>query len=414
MSKEIYDTFKKELNISITVARARDLHSLILDFENRRDHALTLNSQLLGVYPISFTADDRNEFFSIFDVSRSELIELIKGIRAIDNSMIVLSDPMNQLIGWLLHLGINTRSIPGREKDKFLSNLALLWHYKFFTSLVRHNFPYKANEEIMRAAVSNLSSKFDIVKYGTWRDVLLVRSLDLISNKSIHYKTIKDYKDDKRILYMISDTQSRIREKVKKIVASYYSTKEIGDAIGSYSSTGELDGEKVLVNQISTFDIMINNINRDLVNVYSFLDDKLIKMVASMFKNIRPDMLKFILVKMSEVASTQIKSGDIELDTKIKGTEIYVGMRILTSNLIQKSYRFCIKEHVPMHSKVAILKRLKDVYSSSRISDPGLVKVKDSVSYFIDQHGNTRREATNASLRIAIILYIISKTFKYL
>jgi hypothetical protein len=414
MSRYILDAYSKELIIPITPARIKALHQLIINFENRKDHTLTLNSPILGVYPIAFTTTDRNEFFDIFSVSRTEMISLIKGIKAIDSSRRVESDPMNQLVIWLLHLGLIDKKLSRKERDDFLLDLALLWHYKFFTSLVLHNFPYKANEDIMRATVNSLSNKYDIIRYGTWREVLMVRSVDLFDTGSIHYKTLVKFDKDKDVLYLISDTQTRIREKIKKIVAVYYNTKKLGDSIGSYSSVGNLDGEKVLTNQISTFDVMTNGVNLELSNVHSFLDDKLIRTIASMFKNLRPDMLRYILTKYSEVATIQSKTGELDLDYKIKGIETFVGIRILTRNIIQKSYRFCIKEKVNLSSKIAILSRIKNVFSSSRISDPDLVKIKDSVAYFIDQHGSTKREATNASLRISIILYIITKTFKYL
>jgi hypothetical protein len=415
MSKYIIQEFSKELKIDITPNKIKSLHQLLVSFEIRDKHPLTLNSQLFGVNPITFNSTDIKEFFDIFGIDRSEMIQLIKNIPSIDTNFKVASDPFNLLVTWLLHISSVNRKLDKRSKDKFQVDLILLWHYKFFTSLITYNFPYGANENIMQTTINNLSNKYDIIRYGSWRDVLLVRSLDLLSRDSIHLNTIYKYDIDKKIIYLITDTQSRIRDKVKKIVSAYHQTKEVGDFISSYKSVGELDSEKVLSNQVSTFDMMINGICLEVNNVYSFVDSKLVELVSSMFKNIRPDMLKYLLIQFSELSAIQTKEGKVNEIVKDKnGEDIYVGSRILISTLIQKSYRFCIKNRVNMSSKLEILNTIKNLYSSSRISDDELVRVKESISHFVVTHGKIKREATICSLRIAFILYILTKTFRYL
>ena len=52
-----------------------------------------------------------------------------------------------------------------------------------------------------------------------------------------------------------------------------------------------------------------------------------------------------------------------------------------------------------------------NLYRSSRVSDPIVVKIKDSVSNFIDSTKLSSREATNASLKIGFIMYIILLSF---
>ncbi len=61
-----------------------------------------------------------------------------------------------------------------------------------------------------------------------------------------------------------------------------------------------------------------------------------------------------------------------------------------------------------------VLKAIKDVYSSSRISDDGIIQVRESVNKLILELQSNRRDATVSSFRIAFVLYIIILSFKYL
>jgi len=95
--------------------------------------------------------------------------------------------------------------------------------------------------------------------------------------------------------------------------------------------------------------------------------------------------------------------------------EYYEGFNILLTKLIQQTYRLVIADKkVDVRSKLSVLDKVMDVYRSSRISDPEVLLVKDSIDRFVKVHGDTRREATITSLKIGFILYIILLTFNYL
>lgn len=420
MSKYILSVLSKELPLHVSKKHLKAMRMLVVDFEKRKEHPLTLNSQLVGVNPIAFTSKDANEVFEIFDLEQREVSKILdtivddKNQPVVNRSFFVTGNTLNIFMTWLFYCTANSKALSRREQEMMLITCIKLWLYRFFTSLVNNSYPYGANEATMQAAVNRLTQKSDIIKYGTWSSVIENQALKLIDKKSIHLKTIYDYRDDKKIFYLISDTQTRMRDKLKNIFITFKETKDVGDAVGSYGSTGEIEGVKVVLDQVSTFDIMINSLTMELGNVHSFIDDKLVQVIAGLFNNIRPDMLKHLLTKYSELAEVQNRSGDMDKMLVIKRKEYYEGTRILVSNIVQKSYRFCIKKKLNLRNKLEILNSVKNIYSSSRISDEELVKIKDSVTYFIEEYGNTKRQSTISSLRIAFILYIIAKTFKYL
>ena len=117
---------------------------------------------------------------------------------------------------------------------------------------------------------------------------------------------------------------------------------------------------------------------------------------------------------MSELASAQALSKQLDEVKTIAGREIYIGMRALITNIIQKSYRYCIKNHIALDNRGAIFVRVLNVYSSSRISDIDIIHVKESVAYLVDTLGASKRETTKSSLRLAIILYIVVRSFEYI
>ncbi len=271
----------------------------------------------------------------------------------------------------------------------------------------------------MQATVNGLSNKFAITKYGTWKKVIEVRAEELISNDSIHKDTIAKYDDDGKILYLITDIQTRIRNQINIVTSAYYVKKEQHDEVASYGITGnDIEGEKIVVNQVSVFDSMTSNLTNEMMSVHQFITPELITLMCKMHTNIRYDLFKSVLIKFSEKALLQAraKTTDKGLDEvqTINNQDTYLGLRIFVAKTIQKSYRYCIQNNVNMNSKVEILKAIKDVYSSSRINDPNILSIRDSAAIFIDGCNISRRPATVTSLKIALILYIIVKSFRYL
>jgi len=93
---------------------------------------------------------------------------------------------------------------------------------------------------------------------------------------------------------------------------------------------------------------------------------------------------------------------------------IYIGARALIAAIIQTSLRYCINNRIPLSNRSQVWVNLKNVYSSSRVSTPEILAVKQSVEYFVDSLNRTKRESTKASLRLAVIMYCVYKSFKYL
>ena len=401
------------LPITITPAQIEAMELQVVTWEVRRTHPLALNSQGLGVYPIVFTDVDRDALFHIFKIEEKVFHSLTQKITAINPEYKVTSDAFNLLATWLLHLSYREISDID-QRQSFMLAISKYLHYRFFTSLVNHNFPHGAVEKNMQAAIAGLSRKFDIVTYGTWKATIEARCLDLISERSIHRQALENANDDKAFLGVIQDCQTRIRDKVKNITRAYYEAHAAGDSIGSRPATTETENGKVLLHTTKTLDSMIYNLQNEIMTSRLFIDVETIKSLVTQFSAVTVDMLRSALLSLVEIAETQRDSSQLNLVKINDGRELYVGLHVFISNFIQKTYRHCMANGVDITNKAAVFIKVKNIYSSSRIGDDDILIIKQSIAYFVDLISTSRRDTTKSSLRLCILLYIIIRSFRFL
>lgn len=402
------------LGITITPREQKAMIDLLIRFETRGTHIIAFNSQHLGVYPVAFKDEDRAAIFDLFNVKERDVAALVKQIPTINTDFKVISDPFNLLCIWVIHLSLSMIPKP-QEQAEFALAVAKYLHYRYFTSLVNHFFPHGTNEKIMAATISRLSRKYDIITEGTWRRLIEARCRTLVSAGTLHYNSFVNGEPDDKITYILSDTQSRMRERVKNISNSYHDVKLLGAEIKSRSATLEIDGEKILVHTVSALDTMVTNIYAEVNNVRSFVEPVMVRSMARQFTAISASGLNQVLTKFSALAKEQNISKELD-DAVIlrKDDTKTVGTRVLVRDIIQSAYSYCIRHNIPLSNKADAYIRIKNVFSSSRIADEAINDVKERTGILIDDLMDTNRETTKASMRIAFLMYICFKGLKYL
>jgi len=166
----------------------------------------------------------------------------------------------------------------------------------------------------------------------------------------------------------------------------------------------------------SGIDMAISGVYQDCMTITRILDYKALRLVSSLFTAIRTDQLKQLLISFSEECVKMAKSGedDKTLLDKETGDHLLIGGHVLVMSIIQQSYRYCRNAGVNMSIPSSIIKCTKDVYTSSRISDPGINLVRDSVLYYVTKLQKSTRESTVSALKAAFILYIVVLSIKYI
>jgi hypothetical protein len=388
-------------------------------FETKNSHAEALNTPYLGVVPIYFTTTDVSIFLDIFNLTKEDITTVVQSSDVISSDWFVLNDVYNQLIVYVAHRILISPNLKQDYISLGLLSVFKLLHYKLFTSIVYNSYRFGASQSVMEATINSLSNKYDIIRYGTWKAVIEERAKSVYADESIHQQTLLTYNSDKDICYVLSDIQSRLRQKIVLINRVYYELKEKGDTVGDYSLVDTIDGEMILTQTSNVFDTMTNNLLSQIQSPARFIDYELVTVLADRF-SVSPEMFRQILISFSDLASRQ--SSDKSYKEKVYITnkdtnekeEVYAGCGLLLSAFIQKSYRLCILGGVNMSSKKAILIKVINIYNSSRTSDPDILTIKRSSVYFVSKYGNTIRPATIAKLSSGLLIYLLMRSFEYI
>jgi len=453
MTTKIRDILTETVQVDITPDLVQRLNRFVVMYESTGTNLNAFASPYLGLYTCLFTEQNKNDFFDLFDVdskefashiatnsrdtvfgfsvngltpllkrsaqleaknmmirgfSQAEMKKIINGIPTIDKNFKVVSDPFNLFCTYLVYCFAKSKL----SKDLILKGQTFvlkILQYKYFTSLVNHRFPYKPNEATMQATFEQLTAKFDIKRYGTWKLVMEARVADMLSPESIHRKTIDTFVEDKDVLYFMTDFQTRIRNQINIFVEEYMRVKETNDKFGSYSviGTDNETGDTRYVEQETQLDTCIQKVYADCLSISRFIDDAAIRITASLFSAVNNTQIRNMLIGFSEYATKKVKENKKSETKEQDATILLLGPYAFIDNVIRQTYRYCGKSGVDTSKPILVIKTAKNVYSSSRISDQSILNIKATVNLLIQQIQYSTRETTVSALKIALIIYII-------
>ena len=380
-------------------------------YETRGSHADALNTPLLGVDRINFLPKDAQELFDIVGINVQEFNVAIRA-STIDPSFHVASNDFNLLIVWLVYNAYMSDLIKADLKNMTARALFFMLQVKFFSSLMHHYLKYPADRKVMEATIDSLSEKYDIKhkETSTWKLLMEARCVELTSPSGLHWRTLHSFVADKDIIYVLSDVQTRLRTKVRNVMMVYFDLKEKGVAIGDSSLIGEdPEGQKIIKELNNSYDSMVAALCAMVLNAQRLLRTDYLKIIKQLIPNCDVPKMRNLLMMFSVKATVQYQKR--QSDAMSKDGTLFEGYHILIQNLIQSTYRRCIMEKINLKSRYAILKKSIEIYRSSRINDPLINQVRDSIQAFVNSCKLSSRDATNASLRIGLATYFIFLSF---
>lgn len=406
----------EEFNIKITMHQYSLFVKHMVTWELRDNHAEALNSASLGVIKAYFLPKDTQMLYEIFDVDSAKFKRVIRSAEDLDETRNVQGDPYNILTIWVVHLILNSK-LSRKTIDAFVTAVLKMMMYKFFTGVVHSRLRHGADAETMAYTINNLSAKFDIKnpKTPTWKLVMEAIVADMWGPKSVHHRRLMTFSTigNQAPPYVISDMQTRIRSKLQKVISRFYIDHEQGSKIHGESMVSGEGNDKEVKALVSNFDNMSVAIANQALNLNKFIVREDIELVAKLSKNIRPDTLRQLLIKFSEVAVEQQRSGKAQDTIGKDSSMILVGYKEFITQVIHKTYRAAIMDpHVDIRSRLQIFDKVRNIYRSSRISDVGILVIKNSAEAFVNKYSDSKRPSTNASLKIALITYLILLSFK--
>lgn len=378
---------------------AKKISNFATWFVNKNEeHSTFFGGHLTGTHVVRFTIADKDEFFNILEINELALEEKIIALPSINKDFNVSSDVFNHVCMWLIHKWMNTPLMSDSDKHEAMINSGLIMHYRFLTSLLAHSFKYPADPQICEATYACLSKKFLLKQYGSWSATLVARCEDLISKSSIHYHVLKDYKRDSEIVYLINDIQGRIRDMFKNIREVFYQTKDSGMRFVVTSDNLEHDGESILKDKTKNLQQYNRYLSTIITDKNSFIKEELIEVISNMMTTMPK---KLLLETLSWCSANYRNSSDSDVEDLINLT--------LTHSFAYLNNNKTLLTH--SNNLQGLISKLHGVYMSSRSTDPELLLLRTIAQRIVKNSTSTKNDATIASVRTGLLLYIVIRSF---
>lgn len=361
-----------------------------------RDHLQFFGGNLLGVQVIRFKDSDVLRFIEqIFNVDYVTLVQDIRQVTTIDHEFKVSGDIFNLTTMYIIYRFLTNGTLPKSTRETAAYNVSLIFFYRCIAALMSYYFRYPADEKIAQKAYANLSNKFLIKKLGSWVKVMEYRAKDMIDPEGLHRKTLEMFNDDSKIVYVLSDSQGRIRDLVKNYYSEFIKVHENGEGIGVSSSLIiDVDGEENFKEKTKSVDAYVTYARQLITDKQGFIRDDLINVVSKINTNSSFRMIKHTVSWMFDTYS---KPKEHKLIDEFMGLVIVQAMYMVEHNIDRtrrKDYAY-------------VLTQLKNLFLSTRSLDPELERLRDMGEDIVLQaNGKNLSDGLKYATRTSIILYV--------
>jgi hypothetical protein len=369
------------------------------EFTHRnKDHIEFFSGNLLGVEKVRFLPADYARFFDeVVQTDDTELQRALHALPSINSDWIVSSDVFNITSMWLIHVIYaigKAKHIPEATRKRGMMSAALIFNYKVLTSKLAHDFKFPADRETAIAVYAALNKKYSLKKHGSWSALLYARAEDMLSENGIHWNTIANFDKDKGILYMITDSQGRVRDIVKTLWDVLNAIRASDAKIVSTSSFVTIDGEAEL-----------GDLNRKLVaykayvhsvagNRNSFIKNELIDVVIGFMRTMNSDHFKLTL---QSIADGFARTNNAQYEKLIDETMIHA-FDYLSRERKKRNRGFDLGQ---------ICVKLRGQYMAARTTDPTMLDLRNLADELVAIPLRGKSAAAQAAVRTGILLYIV-------
>lgn len=397
MANSIKSVFEKELSrLKVDRRLVRNVGDYERSFVNRsEDHIAFLGGVLMGTPPLRFHQSDRNAWFDeILEVDDVVLKNELHALPSVNPTFKVASDPLNLSVTYLLHAIHKSSGLSARQKEDGMMNTLKIMHYRFLSSLMSHYFRYEPDRGVVEATYAALSYKFALKREGSWSALIDTRCRDIIDPRGIHAKTIERYDDDEAIGYLLSDTQGRIREIVKKMYKVFIEVHSSATRVKSRSSTVELEGDTHV---------------RDLIRNHSRIKRYAHDVMVDQRTFVRPELIQIVSDAMHTMPERHLHSSlEYMVDNYGRRGDRKVGELIDESILHALSYMDDNRREFGRRLDLTqLLSKLRSLYMSSRSTDPSLMKMRDLALSIVKRSVKSNNSSVLAAVRTGTMLYIV-------
>lgn len=364
-------------------------------FMNMNDeHVAFLGANLTGVNKIRFTTDARLQLTEeILTIDESAIRQEVRALAHIGANWVRGTDGLNLTLLYLVHRLNNDTTLSSSIRYKMQVNLLLILQYKFLSSILVHYFKYPVKPEVAIAVYQVLSGKYLIKKYGTWQALLEARCYDILVADSTHRKTIKTFKPDDKIQYLITDPQTRLKSMIQNIYAVTIEIIESDQKVGVLSNFVDVDGDLKLRDIERKQNDYLLYIKKIAGNKSEFIKEDLVTIIDSSITTMPKKLFYDVLIYTSE----QMRAKDAKVNELFEEIIIHCF-----------SYFSHNKDTINSINDLSnVVKVMKDLYTAGKTSNESILKSRKIADKIIRKSVKTKSAATEAGLRNGLILYIL-------
>lgn len=359
------------------------------------DHINFLGGNLVGVYRLHWKAEDTNQW--LLDVAgitnRSGLKQDYHNLESIDPSFMVIGNPINASFVYLAHR-VMVSSLSAGEKERALEAIFSTMHYHFISSLMYHQFPFRAQESIALSLYENLSRKSLLKQHQNWGNLIKARAADIVATNGIHYNTIKSFTDDAKITYVISDVQSRIREVIKRLKDEYLKLKDEDARVISQSALVN-DSEsdvKILREYVSRNSALVKQMTDIAKDPLDLIREAVMENTLNLVPTTSERHLTDVLETLSSTLSKRNRHQE-KAEELVKRLVLFILNYIANNNDRE-------------NNTVYLVVKVRNLMRSSQLTNEDALAVRNLTSEIVELAMGKRSQAAQASARIGTLVYL--------
>lgn len=362
-------------------------------------HISFFGGNLMGVDPVRFKPEDRNMWFNdILDAEEDALEDDLHRLPDILAHRHVSSDVMNLSCFWVAHKFLTSTKLSKNDRELGAKMTILILQYKFITSILADWFKWNADPLIAQATYQALNKRFGLKVTGSWGALLKVRADAVVGEQSIHRRDLLDFQDDEKIVYMVNDTQGRIKDILKNIRDVFTAVSKSPELIiRNVGSQIELDGELKVRDKTRLISTYQRYILETISDKNGFIIPELVDIVAKFINTMPRASLVTTLTYMSNNASPKA-------DKRVQ--------RICELTL-QHAFDYITKNPETMasqHDIPGLLRKMKALYQASKTTNPQVTEMRTLAEGVAKVATGSRNSTLLAAIRNAVLLYVLLRT----
>lgn len=383
--KELFDEEFKDIKFDNNLANFIHKYQVKYLMFNK-EHIEFFGGNLLGVNIIRFTDSYINILYDELNIDSIDLNKKLLKVKGINKDFKISSDLFNNVIMYITHRWV------AEGNNKAAYDTVILFFYRTIAALISNVFRYTANKKIIDVAYSKLNKKNLIKKLGSWGEVMKYRSTELLSKDSIHKLTLLNYNDVDKVVYLINDSQGRVRDSFKNYYSVIVETQEEGSLLIDKSSViKDINGEEVLSDYVHHLSSKIAYIHSIILDEKSFIKNDLMNIVVDINTNTSKVS---VIDSLSWIHNNYNGTNTATINKFIDNTMIHSLNAILTFTDVNKN------------DLVGILIRLKNSILSSRSQSKELLTAR-KLGLKIIKKTLKARMSMLLSVRTSVMIYII-------